>query len=276
MSITWLASYPKSGNSWVRALLSNYFSGADGPVHINAMLGGSIQLSRHGFEEAMGVSPNRLRPAELVRLRAIYHQNSLITAAAPSVPFFVKTHERYGDPDERNPLLTGSPPRRAIYCIRHPFDVAVSYAHHRGTSFEDTVEFMNDREAVLSGGALFFDERLGSWSDHALEWSTQPHVHIWVVRYEDLITDPIDTVSAILSFAGIEVSRDRVAKSVEYSSFELLRQQEIEGHFRERHAKAASFFRAGRTGDGDNLLSEDLKNIVRARHGEAMAKFGYV
>ena len=135
--IIWLASYPKSGNTWLRAFLANYLQDRPAPVPINELVQFSL---RDGFlihhERLIGRPAAELSMAELARLRPKVHEHF---ATAKGQTVFVKTHNLVGEA-EGTALITPAATAGAIYILRNPLDLAVSYAHHYRVSLDRAVE----------------------------------------------------------------------------------------------------------------------------------------
>ena len=91
MSIVWLASYPKSGNTWFRALLTNYLQGGP-PASVNALVGAWEANDRDMFNELVGLDSSELTADELLRHQLAFH--ALLAEALPS-PTFMKVHEAF-------------------------------------------------------------------------------------------------------------------------------------------------------------------------------------
>jgi len=103
-------------------------------------------------------------------------------------------------------------------------------------------------------------------------------VRPFLVRYEDMLNDPIHQLERVLIHCtpGAAIDRERLEKSVEETRFERLQEQEIKHGFYERAPKQARFFRSGRTGDWRKYLSSDQVDRVVYAHGEMMQRLGYV
>ena len=275
--VVWLASYPRSGNTWVRALLTNYLGGGETPASINALAGGSAFRSRELFDEELGVSSSDLTPEEILRHRALLHE--LLAADLPR-PAFVKVHDAFLRTAEGVPLFPPAVTLGAVYVVRNPLDVAVSYARFWNWPLARGVAELNDPAAALARSAKrlhdVLPEPLSTWSGHVTSWLDQREFPVQVVRYEDLLADPAAALAAVLRFAGIEPDDRRVARAVGHARFDTLRAQEERSGFHEKPPTARLFFRAGRAGAWREALSrEQVRTLVDA-HAPLMERFAYL
>ena len=277
MAIVWLASYPKSGNTWLRAVLTAYLQADDVPVSINALIGGSIATDRHAFDEGLGLESSDMTPDEVLRYRPLLH--AVLADELPS-PAFVKTHDAYLRLPCGAALFSESATSGVVYLVRNPLDVAVSYAHHNGASIDDTMRWMNDPAGVdhLLLSRIFHQlpEPLTTWSGHVASWLDQEEVLLHVARYEDLLADSHAAFGRIVRFAGLEWDAARLARAIDRSAFPRLRAQETESGFREKQPTAPSFFRAGVAGSWRTTLSPRQVRALVDTHGPMMERLGYL
>jgi len=273
--LIWLASYPKSGNTWVRAFLANYLRGTPTPADINTLGVGPIASDRRLFDELVGIEASELSGAEVEALRPqVYRQY----ARELRRTVFVKVHDAYNvvDGTATFPPDAGD---RAIYVVRNPLDVAVSLAHHLGTTYDDAVDRMC-RGFSFSPGGDRLDEQLPqalrSWSDHVASWVDASALHVQVLRYEDLAADAAARFGMVLEFAGLPIDHDQLQRSVAFSSFDELRSQEQARGFRERPPKSQAFFRVGRAGAWREALAESQVARIVDCHAATMSRLGYL
>src|SRR5262249_38351216 len=270
LSFVWLASYPKSGNTWIRALLANYRREKEGAADIN-QLGAPVASRRHEFDEIAGVEASDLTFAEIDALRPEVYR---YLAAHNRDPLFQKIHDAYSPA-----LVPPDATRCAIYIIRNPLDVAVSFADHLGASLEQTTAWMADKSFCLGAGRLILPnqlrQRLSSWSGHVLSWVDQQDFPIHVIRYEDLSERPCEAFDRALEFIGLERDLERLSRAVENSSFDKLQEQEKTVGFTERPAVSEVFFRKGKVGGWQEALPPELVERVTKDHAEVMQRFRY-
>jgi len=275
--ITWLASYPKSGNTWLRVFLTNLERDEEQGASINALEFVSWASARAHFDEAVGVKAGELTHDEVDLLRPdVYVYESRLREE----PFYSKVHDAHVSLPDGRPLIPPEASRGVIYLIRNPLDVCVSFAHHLAIGDLDTmIGLMANPTHELSGCTLHLEtqlrQRLLTWSEHVLSWVDGCQVPLHVMRYEDMKLSPLPTFTACAEFLGLPHERERILRALQKSSFQELRQQEEQGGFYEAPA-SRSFFREGRVGSWrDTLTPQQAARIVRDHRG-VMRRFGYL
>ena len=272
--LIWLASYPKSGNTWMRAFLHNLFRNPPKPAGINELDQFCLSESKpHWYLPYSGGRPTEtLSLAEIMEIRPRAHQD--MTRAFPD-SVFVKTHNFLGE-SHGYPLVNQAVTAGAIYIVRNPLDVAVSAADHFGLTIDQTIDFMGDDSAATANDASNVPEVLASWSLHVRSWTGRPHPALLVLRYEDMLARPAESFGRVISFLRLPSDRARLDKALRFSSFKELSRQEKKGGFRERSQNSRNFFRVGKPDQWREALTpEQIRRIV-GLHREQMERFGYV
>ena len=163
----------------------------------------------------------------------------------------------------------------AIYLVRNPLDVVISFASHLGASIDDAIDLMEDPLYSTKSNDSNVLTILGGWSEHVDSWLTNKSIPRILVRYEDLAANPNKEFSKILNTLGINIDQNLLKKSIEFSSFSELSEQESKSGFRERPPHAERFFRKGTSGQWNSILEDrQIKKIVTS-HGLVMKKLGY-
>jgi hypothetical protein len=274
-NIIWLASYPKSGNTWMRALLHNLFTNAREPLPLKEMGGGGITTAATTLKWFLPLDPRppaQWSVADIDRMRAPAQK---LIAEGHQGSVFCKIHAPVmriaGHPTVNLSVSTG-----AIYIVRNPLDVAISFADFEGIGIDQAITMMATDSLVMPRVDEGINEVLGSWSQNVVSWTAQPSPGLHVVRYEDLIDDTLGTFRKVTQFLRLEVSDERLERAVRHSDFkELRRQEETEG-FPERSAAQERFFRAGRAGGWREVLTPAQVHRIVAVHRKQMARFGYI
>lgn len=271
--ILWLASYPRSGNTWLRAFLHNLLRNTDAPYDINRLQDFTlIDSDARWYRMLDPRPPTELTKEEVATLRPRAH--AAMTAAFPDT-VFVKTHNAMVE-DRGTAMITLEHTAGAIYVVRNPLDVAVSYGRHYGVSLEDAVAAMNrPGNQSVANQENFVYELHGSWSENVRSWTATPNPALHVVRYEDMSSCPQAAFGAIAGFLGLRVTPDRIARAIDHSSFAVLEDQERRKGFRERSKKSNRFFDSGRVGRGKEILPPALVEELAITHREQMERFGY-
>ena len=272
--IVWLASYPKSGNTWLRAFLHNLLRNPARPMSINELDKFCLGDSQAPWyvQESGGRSPAGMTKEELAPLRTRVH--AAFTRAHPD-SVFAKTHNILGE-FAGVPLVSLQYTVAAIYVLRNPLDVALSLADHFGLDIDDAIAFMANPQAGTENSEANAFEFYGTWSQHVRSWTTAESDSLIWLRYEDMLDKPRQTFARIAGFLGLKPPRDRLDKAIRFSSFKVLRGQEDKAGFRERSQHSAHFFRVGQAGQWRRVLTQAQVDAVVAAHGEQMARFGYL
>jgi len=271
--IVWLASFPKSGNTWLRAFLHNLFRRPDEAYDINRLIDFCTSDSAIGnFTAAAGGPVTGMSRAEIARLRPKVHE--LLTKVFPD-NVFVKTHHALVE-ENGVPTITMAHTAGAIYVVRNPLDVVLSFADHFGLSIDDAIAEMNRPGMSTEVTEGHVHQVYGSWSENVESWTSRPNPALHVMRYEDMLAQPEQTFGAVARFLGLNPAPDRLRRAIEQSSFETLQRQEARHGFKERSKASRRFFREGRAGQWrERLAPAQVEALVKA-HEKQMRRFGYL
>ena len=260
--IIWIASYPKSGNTWMRSLLAHYFMPPGQAPDINNLRNFTTADVRQDFYDAANGGPYKgtdLKAWMRVRPQAL----RLIAGSRPN-HHFVKTHcqtIRIEGQDIIPPEVTSG----GIYLIRNPFDLAPSFARHQSADIDTAIERMCNPDTVMGTPTGIFDV-LGRWDDHVHSWTTAPGLKRRVIRYEDLLTKPAREMRGLLEvFLGQKVDGAKLARAIKATAFDKMQKQEREQGFTEKPEGMANFFAKGQSG----VWKDDLTPAQVGRIREA-------
>jgi hypothetical protein len=270
--IVWLASYPKSGNTWLRAFLHNLLRDPQDGYDINRITDFCANDSAVGwYAPFIGRAPGDWTEEEVGKARRKAHE--AITKVHPDSAF-VKTHNALTF-DRFGPLITMELTAGAIYILRNPLDVAISYSHHLGETIDWTIRLMNSPGAGTPNTPTNVFQQLRSWSEHVRSWTARPHPGLHVIRYEEMLSAPEQTFGGVANFLGLRPPRERLLRAIERSGFQELQRREEAHGFQERGRHLKRFFREGRAGQWREVLTRtQVRRIVEA-HGHTMQRFGY-
>ena len=235
---TYLVSYPKSGNTWLRYMLTLVRSGGD-RTNLSAM---------ERFVPDIYRASNR----------------QLLTVRFPRL---LKSHERY------TPAY-----KRVVYLARDPRSVFISlYWHHQQTGF---LPESTSLSAYLPR-FLESDERWGPWSAHVSGWldAREATGRFLILRYEDLLADPIKGLQKVLHFLKIEASDRDLSEVVRESRLQKLRERERDERWAENRfpvRRDLSFFRCGRADEWRGSLSPVEIDNIETVFSDEMSRLGYL
>jgi hypothetical protein len=277
-NVVLLASYPKSGNTWLRLLLANLLNAGSEPVPINAIeLGKGYAFRREKFDHHSGWKGSDLSDDELDLLWPDVNRR---WAAESQETLFLKSHAMLYRNALGEWIFPPETVKAVLHLARHPFDVAVSLANHYGCSLEQVVDYM------LAPGRIAAEqverqkpnlpERYGSWREFNQSWLAADHAYpLTSLRYEDLLADPQQCFALLARAAGVAFTAEKLAQAIDHSRFDRLRTAEAESGFRERPQRSGPFFRAGRSGTWRDVLSPLLRKRIVESCGALMETLGY-
>jgi hypothetical protein len=272
--IVWLASYPKSGNTWLRAFLHNYIAEPETPYSINRLVDFSASEANALFYQRYDKRPAATWSiADVQRMRPSVHRD--LTRLHPDL-VFVKTHNACLQVHDI-PLCTPDATEAAIYILRDPRDIAISYSAYTGQSLDQIIAFMNKAQAANRGTAAQVFEFLGSWSSHVESWTRQNTRKTLILRYEDLLAHPLEHFAKVIDFLGGPPEPARLARAIEFSNFQTLASQEAsQGYTANAPTANSPFFRIGQSGQWPSALSMTQRKQIEIDHQAVMQKFLYL
>jgi len=256
--ICWLASYPKSGNTWVRFLIAQYLFGR---VESSAEIAASI--------------PD------------VHIRNGSLAGQTVGGTLIAKTHHRLNAVLPHADRAIG-----AIYIARHPASVLFSSLNYlRLIAPSAIVDHINPvtyaRNFIrLGGDPLHIQHGFGSMLEHAGSWMSHPTLPRLVVRYEDLRERPEVELSRMLHFLGAEPDSERVRAAIADSTFERMKQLEIDEKSRgvstvvfagspDRAQNGVRFMNAGTSGRSLDEFEPGLQAQAEERFSWYLQRFGY-
>lgn len=271
--VLWLASYPKSGNTWLRAFLANYLADSRAPVDINSLPDFAYgDMRSNYYEQVAGKPASELSWREINQLRPQVHH---FLAQSRPAPVFVKTHSVLTT-ILGVPTVTPEATFGAIYVARNPLDTAVSFAHHYSLPPDEGVKALCFRELRIEPKQGHIPQPISDWTTHVRSWLGAPGLYLLTVRYEDMVASPQRSFGSVIEFLKLPKDRERLKRAIRHSSFRVLAEQERRAGFVERPRAADRFFRRGGVGGyRDELTAEQIATIV-AQHRETMTELRYL
>lgn len=272
--IYWLASYPKSGNTWLRIFIENYVRNESQPAHINTLPPPNVAYDREIIDELLGVESADLSDSTIDQARPKIYE-----AAKDWADFrYVKTHERHRLNSQGTSVFSDSATAGVILLVRNPLDVVVSLSRFMRASYGTAIDWLADESYSLYPQLDYISDQLpqlvGSWSSHGQSW-LNCGLRIHAARYEDLVSDPTTHFARIVRFLNLPFCTERLSTAIRHSGFKSLQQQEDVAGFRELATGAGSFFRSGTSDNWRRELTQLQVEQLTNDHYDTMQQFGY-
>jgi hypothetical protein len=278
--IIWLASYPKSGNTLLRSILSSYFYSKEGEFSFDN-LNHITQFPLTSQFMSAGIDIDN---DEEVFKNFINVQNSLNQEKGKVK--FLKTHSALSKmhgcnfTDLNNTL-------GVIYIVRDPRNVVNSLAHHNDLSIDEAADTMMDNSKFLLKSVKNCRVFLGSWSYNYNSWKNlQVKNKYLLIKYEDLINKKKTTMLKILKFLdqlGMKskldiVKLNKAIKSTDFKKVKNLEQNEIfyEGVLDIKTGKRKTFFHLGPSNDWRRLLNDKIQIKLEKAFEKEMIELEYL
>ena len=286
--IVWIASYPKSGNTWIRFFIISLLMGNKTKLNLNHLKAILAYPNVSQFENLISnfLDINEVAKNWISSQKKINFDNNLR---------FLKTHNMLGKLNNYQ-FTDNSNTLGAIHIVRDPRNIITSLKNHWSLStYEETKKFLFNDYQILT---LSKQEKekyekyktkyplpqiIGSWKTHYLSWKKLNKNYLFV-KYEDLIRNPEDEFSRIAYFIGkltkINFSKNQINTAIELSSFEKLENMEKEYGFIEssinKEGKKNKFFYLGPKNDWQNFLDKELSSEIFIKFKNEMEELGYL
>lgn len=229
-----------------------------------------------GFDTALGIKLADLSPQEAIALKPCRLEAE---ARHLSKPTLFRTHDAWVKTSQGEPLLSAVATASAVHLVRDPRDIAVSFAEFFDCSQDQAIALMADPTYRLvfdpdapAGPQLPIT--LLDWSSHCLSWLSAEQVPRLLIRYEDVLADPVREFTRLAVFADLASTPEQVAAAVEATRFDRLKERDRKEGFAFR-GDGRSHFRVGRAGGWREALTPAQARRIEREHGEVMIRLGY-
>jgi len=275
--IIWLASYPKSGNTWIRGFITSLIYTNDGLSNLkNFKRIAQYPLKSHFLNLIDNFN-------DINKIKKYYHTTQ-DTINLDNKVKFLKTHNAMiniqGDNFSNTKNTLG-----VIHIVRDPRNIITSLKNHFFLkSYEEAREFLFDDKRIIRGDFSQPDfpiaTLIASWNIHYYSWK-QVQKNYLLIRYEDLIKNPFEEFYKISNYLsnllGEKFSKKKIENSIQSNSFDRLKQQEkIEGFGEFVNNKNKSFFHLGPENNWKILLNKDLAKEIELKFKNEMKELNYI
>ena len=275
--IIWLASYPKSGNTWVRGFIISLLYTTEGTSNLeNFEKINQYPLKSH-FEN-LTTDFN-----DITKFKKYYHKSQDIINLDNKIKL-LKTHNALLNVDGDNFSSTKNT-LGVIHIVRDPRNVVTSLKHHYSIpDYKKAKEFLFDERRIIIGN---FDKKdyplptlLASWKTHYLSWK-QVKLNYLLIKYENLLNNPIQEFKKISNYLSklltVKISEKKIENSIRSNSFNNLKKMEESNGFGEfiSHDNK-KFFNLGPKNNWETLLERKTADEIEDKFKNEMKELGYI
>ena len=281
--IFWIASYPKSGNTWLRTLISAYYYSKDG-FYNQSLLKNISQFPEKSHYVSFEYNSSEITDTTRLWIKAQEKINE-----DKKMRFF-KTHNIFGSVN--NCKFTNKQNSIAcIYIVRDPRNVVTSLKNHYELDDEKALKWMtNNKHFIYDVGKVkesgYGDfQFISSWEMNYKSWKNQKEIPVKIIRYEDLLketytvfTDVIEFINKTLNIK--KINKDKIKKSVSSTFFHKLKNDEKNNGFEEavpskNNGETIPFFYLGPDNDWRKILDNNQKLKFNDIFKKQLKELGY-
>ena len=282
--IIWIASYPKSGNTWVRSFLSTYiYAEKNSSVFKNikkiinfpniSHFKGIFVINKFTQEEQKDKKKKDKKKFEISKYWITAQKKINLSNEIT----FLKTHN-FGGSLEGNEFTNSENTSAVIYIVRDPRSVAVSNAYHNSISYDQSISDLFDEKIFATNEGNLLEFR-SSWKVNYLSWKRRSCPRL-IIRYEDLISDQYQYFKKILNFINdfkkINIDELKIKETIELCKLENLSKLEDQVGFEEKLKKEKKFFRKGLVDEWKSQLNKDQIKKIENAFFEEMRELKYL
>lgn len=275
--IIWIASYPKSGNTWIRSFLTSYFNTTDGSFNFD-LLKNIPTFESDIFSPYISKEQAAKNPESISRYWIEVQKNSKLKNGNF---IFLKTHNFCGEIN-KHPFTSSKYTIGFIYIVRDPREVVVSYSNHFKTSYEEAVNLVTSSNPIfLLNEGINYPIFIYNWGINYSSWKNFNNVPSIIIKYEDMVSEPYSTFRNILKFLnnlGLPtVDEHKLSNSLKNTSFSSLQNLEKREGFKEQYLlKDRKFFNEGSTDSWKIKLSKKNVEIIVNKFYKEMQELNYI
>ena len=285
--IIWIASYPKSGNTWIRSLLSSYLFSKDGEFSFKLLKNIEHFSSKDFLSDKLKTSNYQaIISKNWIPSQKIINRDKKI--------HILKTHNALCSINGNN-FTDSFNTTAVIYIVRDPRNLITALSHHYELSLDEAFSFLTNKRKIIFPINIENNKKnikesedfnfLGDWSTHYLSWKNINFCPIKIIKYEDCLNDAqkvfVSTLNFLSRFLKCEFDKKKINSSLTSTSFKNLSQMENKEGFHEsatssKTMKKIKFFNLGKKNNWKSLLNKKIVKKIESRFKNEMSELGYL
>ena len=276
--ITWVASYPKSGNTWIRSILASLIYNNNNFEF--EMLKNITEFENPFYYDFVkAISKKDFINLKDINILSGYWLKAQENFIQKNQSLFFKSHAS-NISFLNNPYTSKEMTKGVIYVLRDPRDLVISYAKHLNKNIDEVIEIIRTTNTLAYSSSGKYPILLSRWDYHVLSWLKLDVPKI-IIQYEHLLTNTYGVVSQIINFMkkelqiDLDISESKIKKILENTSFKKLKQKELKEGFPEA-SKYSNFFRSGKRDQWKEILNKNQKELIEREFNFVMKKFNYI
>jgi len=282
--IIWIASYPKSGNTWIRSMLSSYLYTESGKFTFETLK--KIERFSVRNKKINGTKYQSQVSKEWIPTQEFINKDNKI--------HFLKTHNAMCSINQ-NKFTDKNNTKAAIYIVRDPRNVITSISNHYEFNIDESLDFLTNKRKIIFPNKNENNETLpktqndfnflGDWQDHYLSWKDIGFCPVKIIKYEDILSDPKKIFTEILIFLSklfdLKIDYNKIDNSISTTSFQFLSNMENKQGFEEaafssKEKKKIKFFNLGQKNDWRKILDKKIAKKMEIHFKNVMSELNYL
>ena len=262
--IIWIASYPKSGNTYLRSFISSYYYSEDGKFNFDLLLK-IPQFPGIKFTEKKMNSKSEASKYWILSQEKFFEKKNV---------FFLKTHNSY-IPYNGNHFTNKDQTLGVVYIVRDPRNLITSLTHHYSLEYQEALDNMLDKNKSLIERPIDNDHSnftfLSSWPEHYKSWMNNKDFPTKIIKYEDLENNKFEIFQELVLFINNllnkkeKIDEKKILNAIKTTNFVNLKNKEKnegfeESVFSKKTGKKLNFFNMGFNNRWQKILSKETQN----------------
>lgn len=275
--IIWIASYPKSGNTWIRSFLTSYYLTTDGSFNFD-LLKNIPTFESDIFSPFISKQEAAENPAGIAKYWLEVQKNSNLKNGDF---IFLKTHNFCGEINNY-PFTSSKYTIGFIYIVRDPREVVISYSNHFKISLEESVNIISSSQpTILLNEGINYPSFTYNWGINYTSWKKFNNVPRIIIKYEDMVQKPSEVFKNVVIFLnnlGLpKIDEHKLSNSLRNTSFSYLQNLEKNKGFNEQHLLGdRKFFNKGLINSWKKRLSKEQINKIENKFCNEMKELNYL